>query len=195
MLTQEQNDRLTRVGPGTPAGELLRRYWLPVTVAAELTEENPVQFVRILGENLVLFRDTTGRVGLIDDRCAHRGVSLSYGRVEERGLACAYHGWLYDVDGNCLETPAEPSESKFCLTVKQKAYPVQRFIGLYWTYMGPRPQPLIPNYDVWARKDGKRKISCSRNSTATGSRPWRTRWTRRTSRSSTRTPRSSTGPR
>ena len=82
MLTQEQNDRLTRVGPGTPAGELLRRYWLPVAVAAELTEENPVQFVRILGENLVLFRDTTGRVGLIDDRCAHRGVSLSYGRVE-----------------------------------------------------------------------------------------------------------------
>ncbi len=158
MLTQEQNDRLTRVGPGTPAGELLRRYWLPVAVAAELNEENPVQFVRILGENLVLFRDTTGRVGLIDDRCAHRGVSLSYGRVEERGLACAYHGWLYDVDGNCLETPAEPPESKFCLTVKQKAYPVQRFIGLYWTYMGPQPQPLIPNYDVWARKDGKRKI-------------------------------------
>ncbi len=158
MLTQEQNDRLTRVGAGTPAGELLRRYWLPVAVGAELTAENPVQFVRILDENLVLFRDTTGRVGLIDDRCAHRGVSLSYGRVEERGLACAYHGWLYDVDGNCLETPAEPSESKFCLTVKQKAYPVQRFIGLYWTYMGPQPQPLIPNYDVWGRKDGKRKI-------------------------------------
>lgn len=158
MLTQEQNDRLTRVGPGTPAGNLLRRYWLPVAVAAELTEENPVQFVRILGENLVLFRDTTGRMGLINDRCAHRGVSLSYGRVEERGIACAYHGWLYDVDGNCLETPAEPAGSRFHLTVKQRAYPVQRFIGLYWTYMGPEPQPLIPRYDVWVRQDGKRKV-------------------------------------
>lgn len=158
MLTQEQNDRLTRVGPGTPAGDLLRRYWLPVAVARELTEEQPVHLVRMLGENLALFRDRSGAVGLIDDRCAHRGASLSYGRVEERGLACAYHGWLYDVEGNCLETPAEPRDSRFRLTVRQKAYPVRRFIGLYWTYMGPQPQPLIPDYDLWARRDGKRAI-------------------------------------
>jgi len=158
VLTQEQNDCLTKVGPGTPAGELLRRYWLPVSVAQELDEGNPVKFVRILGENLVLFRDKSGNVGLIDDRCAHRGVSLSYGRVEERGISCAYHGWLYDTKGNCLETPPEPCGSKFHLTVKQKAYPLQKFMGLFWTYMGPKPEPLLPRYDLWVRQDGKRTI-------------------------------------
>jgi len=158
MLTNEENEFLTRVGPGTPAGELLRRYWLPVSIAKELTDENPTQFVRILGEDLVLFRDKTGRVGLLEDRCSHRGASLVYGRVEERGIACAYHGWLYDVEGNCLETPPEPAESKFRLTIKQKAYPVKKFIGLYWAYMGPEPAPLIPKYDVWVRQDGVRRI-------------------------------------
>ena len=158
MLTKEENEMLTRVGSGTPAGELLRRYWLPVSVAKELTDENAAKFVRILGEDLVLFRDKSGRVGLLGDRCSHRGASLSYGRVEERGIACPYHGWLYDAEGNVLETPAEPPESKFRLTVKQKAYPVQKFIGLYWTYMGPKPAPLIPKYDVWVRKDGRRRI-------------------------------------
>jgi 5,5'-dehydrodivanillate O-demethylase oxygenase subunit len=159
MMTREENEMLTRVGPGTPAGELLRRYWLPVGVARELTAENPTQLVRILGEVLVLFRDKQGRVGLVADRCSHRGASLCYGRVEERGIACAYHGWLYDTEGNCLETPPEPAESKFRLTVRQKAYPVQKFAGLYWCYMGPQPVPLIPKYDVWARKDGTRKIT------------------------------------
>ncbi len=158
MLTREENEMLTRVGPGKPAGELLRRYWLPVGVASELTEEQPTQLVRILGETLVLFRDKKGHVGLIDDRCAHRGASLCYGRVEERGLACPYHGWLYDSKGNCLETPAEPAGSKFHLTVKQRAYPVQKVVGLYFAYLGPEPQPLIPNYDIWTRKDGRRKI-------------------------------------
>jgi 5,5'-dehydrodivanillate O-demethylase oxygenase subunit len=158
MMTREENDRLTRVGPGTPAGELLRRYWLPVGVARELTPENPTQLVRILGEVLVLFRDKQGRVGLVADRCSHRGASLCYGRVEERGIACPYHGWLYDTEGNCLETPAEPPASKFRLTVKQKAYPVQKFVGLHWCYMGSEPAPLIPKYDVWARQDGTRKI-------------------------------------
>jgi 5,5'-dehydrodivanillate O-demethylase len=146
------------VGQGTPAGELLRRYWFPIGVASELTEETPTQLVRILGETLVLFRDKKGRVGLLDDRCAHRGASLCYGRVEERGIACPYHGWLYDTKGNCLETPAEPSESKFHLTVKQRSYPVQKLVGLYWAYLGPGPLPLIPNFDVWFRKDGHRKI-------------------------------------
>jgi len=158
MLTKEENERMTQVGPGTPGGEFLRRYWFPVSVAAELTDENPTKFIRILGENLVLFRDKSGRVGLIEDRCSHRGASLVYGRVEERGIACAYHGWLYDTQGNCLETPPEPAESKFRLTVKPKAYPVQKFVGLYWTYMGPQPAPFIPKYDVWVRKDGKRKL-------------------------------------
>lgn len=158
MLTAEENEMLTRIGPGTPAGELFRRYWLPVAVAKELTEENPTKFVRILGEDLVLFKARSGRVGLIGDHCSHRGASLLYGRVEERGIACAYHGWLYDVEGNCLECPAEPQGSKFHLTVKHPAYPVEEFVGLYWTYMGPKPVPLIPKYDVWARQDGKRRI-------------------------------------
>ena len=103
MLTREENEMITRVGPGTPAGELLRRYWFPVGVASELTAESPTQIVRILGETLVLFRDKKGNVGLLNDRCAHRGASLCYGRVEERGIACPYHGWLYDTKGNCLE--------------------------------------------------------------------------------------------
>jgi 5,5'-dehydrodivanillate O-demethylase oxygenase subunit len=158
MLTREENERLTRVGPGSPGGELLRRYWFPVGVASELTEQNPMQLVRILGETLVLFRDRSGRVGLLQDKCSHRGASLSYGRVEARGLSCPYHGWLYDVEGKCLETPAEPCDSKFHLTVKQKSYPVQKLCGLYWGYLGPKPAPLIPNFDIWYRRDGRRKI-------------------------------------
>jgi 5,5'-dehydrodivanillate O-demethylase len=158
VLTKEENELLTRVGPGTPAGELLRRYWHPIALPQELTEEQPTKFVRVLGEDLVLFRDKQGKVGLLAARCSHRGASLLYGRVEDRGIACAYHGWLYDVEGNCLECPTEPRESRVHLTVKHKAYPVVNFIGLYWTYMGPKPAPLIPKYDVWARKDGTRKI-------------------------------------
>jgi 5,5'-dehydrodivanillate O-demethylase len=158
MLTREENELLTGVGPGTPAGELLRRYWHPIAVAQEVTDEDPTKFVRLLGEDLVLFKDRSGNVGLIQDHCAHRGASLLYGRVEERGIACAYHGWLYDTKGNCLETPAEPADSKFHLTVKMRAYPVQETAGLYWAYLGPLPAPAIPRYDVWSAPDGVTKI-------------------------------------
>ncbi len=158
MLTKEQNEMLTRVGPGTPAGELLRRYWHPVSLATDLTDESPAKCLRVLGEDLVLFRDKEGNVGLVADRCPHRGASLSYGRVEKRGIACAYHGWLFNTKGDCLETPAEPAESKFHLTVRVKSYPVQKFVGLFWTYMGPQPAPILPKYDVWARKDGTRRL-------------------------------------
>ena len=158
VLRQEENELLTQVGPGTPGGELLRRYWHPVAPLQELSEDQPTRFVRILGEDLVLFRDKSGNAGLIQDHCVHRGASLLYGRVEERGIACAYHGWLYDTRGNCLETPAEPADSKFYLTVKARAYPVQRFAGLYWAYLGPDPAPALPRYDVWARTDGRRRI-------------------------------------
>jgi 5,5'-dehydrodivanillate O-demethylase len=154
MVTPEENELMTKVGPGTPAGELLRRYWHPIAIAADLTPENPTLFLRRLGEDLVLFRSTQGEVGLLHDRCPHRGASLSYGRCEDRGLACAYHGWLFNAHGECLETPAEPAESKFHLTVKQKAYPVKKLAGLYWAYMGPLPAPEIPKWDVWARTDG-----------------------------------------
>ena len=157
MLSQAENDLLTLVGPGQPAGELLRRYWMPVAIAAELTDDQPTKFVRLLGENLVLFRDKSGRIGLLNDRCAHRGASLCYGRVEERGISCAYHGWLYDTGGDILETPPERNDAVM-RSIKQKSYPVQRFIGMYWAYLGPLPAPEIPRYDVWVRKDGRRKI-------------------------------------
>jgi len=112
----------------------------------------------VLGEDLVLFKDKSGNAGLIQDHCAHRGASLLYGRVEERGISCAYHGWLYDTHGNCLETPAEPADSKFYLTVKMRAYPVQDFAGLFWAYLGPLPAPALPRYDVWSDPDGITKV-------------------------------------
>src|SRR5215208_5197194 len=113
--TKEDNERLTGVEAGTPGGELLRRYWHPVAVVTELSDAQPTKLVQLLGENLVLFKDKSGNVGLLADHCSHRGASLLYGRVEERGISCAYHGWLYDTGGNCLETPAEPAGSKFHL--------------------------------------------------------------------------------
>jgi 5,5'-dehydrodivanillate O-demethylase oxygenase subunit len=143
-ITIEQNERLTRYGRGTPCGELFRRYWWPVAVVSELTGECPTKHVRIMAEDLVLFRTTSGQVGLIQDHCAHRGASLLYGRVEERGIACAYHGWLYDTEGAVLECPAEPASSQFYRTVRATAYPVREHLGLYWTYMGPAPVPLLP---------------------------------------------------
>ena len=177
MLTQAENEFLTRVGPGTPGGELMRRYWHPIAVAGELTPERPTKFVRVLGEDLVLFLDKSGRLGLLADHCSHRSASLLYGRVEERGIACAYHGWLYDTQGNILETPPErlerageivqklgaplardTSNHAIMKSVKQTAYPVQRFLGLIWAYLGPQPAPLLPRYDTLMRKDGHRTI-------------------------------------
>src|ERR1044071_4507949 len=148
VLTPEENALLTQVGPGTPGGELLRRYWLPIAAAPELTDESPTKFVRGLGEDLVLFKDKSGNIGLIQDHCPHRGASLMYGRVEDRGISCAYHGWLYDTAGNCLESPAEPEGSMFHLTVKQRAYPVEKLFGLYWAYLGPLPAPPIRKLDI-----------------------------------------------
>jgi 5,5'-dehydrodivanillate O-demethylase len=158
VLTPEENAFLTQVGPGTPGGELLRRYWLPIAAVQELTDESPTKFVRVLGEDLVVFKDKSGNLGLIQDHCPHRGASLLYGRVEERGISCAYHGWLFNTAGECLECPAEPAGSLFHLTVKAKTYPVQRFLGLCWAYMGPLPAPVIPPYDVWMRKDGHHRV-------------------------------------
>ncbi|HTE84625.1 MAG TPA: Rieske 2Fe-2S domain-containing protein [Dehalococcoidia bacterium] len=157
MLTQTENEFLTQVGPGTPGGELLRRYWHPVAPVSELSDERPTRFTRILGEDLVLFLDKSGRVGLIADHCSHRSASLCYGRVEERGIACAYHGWLYDTEGNILETPPERNDAVI-KSVHQTAYPVRRWIGLYWAYLGPQPAPEIPKYDVWARRDGRQQV-------------------------------------
>ncbi|MEE8146182.1 MAG: Rieske 2Fe-2S domain-containing protein [Longimicrobiales bacterium] len=156
MLTLEENELLTGVGPDTPAGQLLRRYWFPVAVSQDLAEQT-TKFIRLLGEDLVLFKDLSGRVGLLADHCSHRGASLLYGRVEERGISCAYHGWLYDCEGNILETPPERNDA-IMNSVKHTAYPVKQFIGMYWAYLGPAPAPAIPNLDVWVRKDGKRHV-------------------------------------
>jgi phenylpropionate dioxygenase-like ring-hydroxylating dioxygenase large terminal subunit len=149
----EPDGELTRVGPGTPCGELLRRYWHPVCLSADL-QDLPKR-VRILGEDLVAFRDGQGRPGLMFFRCSHRGTSLEYGRVEERGLRCCYHGWLYDVEGRILETPLEPPESTFKDRLEHPCYPVQEYGGLLFAYMGPLDRmPLLPKLDIWTQPGG-----------------------------------------
>ncbi|MGH7768162.1 MAG: Rieske 2Fe-2S domain-containing protein, partial [Candidatus Binatia bacterium] len=156
MLSKKENERLARVGPGTPAGELLRRYWHPLAVAAELNGRPPRR-VRMLGEDLVLYKGGGG-YGLVAERCAHRGASLAYGRIEGDNIRCPYHGWMYARDGKCVEQPAEPGNSTYKDRVRQAAYPVQKLAGLLFAYMGPKPAPLLPSYDVLVRKDGERRI-------------------------------------
>ena len=159
MLTQEENDLLTRVGPGTPAGELLRRYWHVVAAAAELTEAKPKKRIKILGENLLLYRDKSGNYGLVAENCSHRGVSLYYGFVEPDGIRCAYHGWKYDACGNCIDQPFENPEAGFKTKIQHPAYPVQKLGGLLFAYMGPpEKKPLLPKWDVLVRQDGGKKI-------------------------------------
>lgn len=161
MLTREENERLTRVDRGTPMGDLMRRFWLPFLLTADLSEPDgaPVR-VGLLGERLLAFRDTSGRIGLIDRNCAHRCADLFFGRNEENGLRCTYHGWKYDVDGRCLDMPTEDAESAFKENIKLTAYPVRERAGILWTYMGPKEQiPELPEFE-WARvPEGHRFIS------------------------------------
>jgi phthalate 4,5-dioxygenase len=149
MITAEQNDYLCRTGPGTPMGELFRRYWIPAMLAEELPRPNcPPVRVQLLSERLVGFRDTQGRIGLMDEFCAHRGVSLWFGRNEENGLRCPYHGWKYDVTGQCLEVPSEPAASGFCQKIKLKSYSTIEAGGVIWAYMGPESErPPAPNFE------------------------------------------------
>jgi len=147
MLSQEQNDQITRVGPGTPAGALMRRYWQPAALVEELDGPRPIKPLRLLGEDLVIFRDDKGRYGLVGRACPHRGTDLAFGRLEDGGLRCAFHGWLFDVEGRCLETPAEPEGSNLCANIRQKAYPVVERSGILFTYMGPAPVPELPHFD------------------------------------------------
>lgn len=149
MLSKEENELLTRVSASTPMGELIRRYWIPALLSEEIPAPDcaPIR-VRLLGEDLVAFRDTQGKIGLLAERCAHRGTSLFYGRNEECGLRCIYHGWKYDVDGNVLETPAEPADSDFKKKLRHTAYPCREIAGMIFTYMGPpEKQPLLPRYE------------------------------------------------
>ncbi|HTE87180.1 MAG TPA: Rieske 2Fe-2S domain-containing protein [Dehalococcoidia bacterium] len=151
MLSAEENELLTRVGPGTLMGDLLRQYWVPVMRATDLEEtDGRSERVRLLGENLVIFRDTESRVGLLAENCCHRGASLFFGRNEECGLRCVYHGWKYNVSGQCVDMPNEPPESNFKDKVRQAAYPCREYGGMIWAYMGPRADlPPMPKLE-WA---------------------------------------------
>lgn len=149
MLRAEQNNLVTQTGPATAMGDLFRRYWLPALLSEELPEPDcaPVR-LKLLSERMVAFRDSDGRLGLIDEFCAHRGVSLWFGRNEEQGLRCPYHGWKYDVTGQCTEVPSEPVESGYCKKIKLKSYPLAERGGVIWVYMGaPEHQPPLPEYE------------------------------------------------
>lgn len=159
MLSLDENDTMTRVGRGTPAGELLRRYWHPVCPVRELSPETRKKRIRLLGEDLVLFRDGKGRVGLVAEQCAHRRASLYYGFVEDEGLRCPYHGWKYDVNGSCIEQPFEPAGSPLKNEVCQSAYPVQQLAGLFWAYLGPHPVPFLPRWELLVSTGGTRRIA------------------------------------
>jgi phthalate 4,5-dioxygenase oxygenase subunit len=152
MLKREDNERLCRVGPGTPGGTLMRRYWQPAALSTELPEKDgaPVR-VRLLGEDLLAFRDSNGRVGLVEAFCPHRRAPLFYGRNEECGLRCVYHGWKFDVDGNCVDLPSEPAESPMKNGIKITAYPTVERGGVVWAYLGPKKDmPPPPDYE-WVR--------------------------------------------
>jgi len=154
VLSEEQNKALTQVGAGTPMGELLRRYWMPIAAVAEL-DDRPTKPVRLLGENLVLYKDKAGTYGLVDRHCPHRRADLSYGWADDCGLRCHYHGWLWDHTGRCLQQPFEEiahPEARFKDRVRIKAYPVEAKAGLLWAYLGPPPAPLVPTWEpfTWA---------------------------------------------
>ena len=160
MLTSEQNERWTRVGKGTPCGELMRRYWHPIAASMHLPEHG-TKPVRILGESLVLYRDRSGRLGLVEERCPHRRGGLVFGIPEETGIRCAYHGWLFDGTGRCLEQPYEAlvdPANTFKDKVRIKAYPVEELGGLIFAYLGPEPAPLLPRWDLLVNEDLIREI-------------------------------------
>ena len=173
MLTQEQNERLTQVGPGTPMGELMRRYWHPIAGSVQLTADNPTKEIRLLGEDMVLYRDAKGTLGCVEPSCAHRKANLSYGIPEENGIRCAYHGWIFNEQGQCVDQPSEPEGSKFKDKVRIKSYPAQDYGGLIWVYMGPQPAPVLPKWDVlaweghkdnWATMLPSNWLQCQENS-------------------------------
>ncbi len=151
------DEELTRVGRGTPCGEYLRRFWQPVFIACELTDLP--RAIRILGENLVIFRDGSGRHGLLERRCVHRGTSLEYGKIDERGIRCCYHGWQFDIDGTILDVPGEPANSPIPRKVCQGAYPLHEWRGLLFAYMGPPElQPPFPEFDAFERPESTGRL-------------------------------------
>ncbi len=153
MISQEMNDSLTRVGPGTDAGAVLRHYWQPAALSDELMSGRPVVPVRLMGEDLVLFRDTKGQLGLIGRACPHRGADLCFGRLEDNGLRCPVHGWHFDRSGQCVEQPGEPAGSRMHEQIKSPAYPVIERNGIIWAYMGPGDPPPLANFDCFRAPD------------------------------------------
>lgn len=158
MLTPEQNHTLTRIGPGTRMGNLLCHYWFPIAATAQLNDEQ-VKAVKLLGENLVLYRDKRGEIGLLAEACPHRGASLAYGILEEEGLRCPYHGWLYDARGQCVEQPLEPLDSVFKDQIRTTAYSARELGGLIFAYLGPQPAPELPRYGNLVWDDALREIN------------------------------------
>lgn len=147
MLSLEDNQLLTQTDSGTPMGDVFRRYWIPALQSHELESDGKPQRVKLLGEDLVAFRDTEGKVGLIDERCPHRGTSLYYGINEGCGIRCMYHGWKFNTDGDCTEIPSEPTDGKFRQSIKLKSYPTKEGNGIVWTYMGPKEsEPDFPEF-------------------------------------------------
>jgi phthalate 4,5-dioxygenase oxygenase subunit len=149
MISQDLNDTLTRTGPGTDAGAVMRRYWQPAALTDELKGNRPVVPVTLLGEKLVLFRDNEGALGLIDRHCPHRGADLCYGRLEDNGLRCPFHGWHFDRTGQCVEQPGEPEGSRMHESIRNTSYPVIEKNGIVWAYMGPGDPPEFPNFDCF----------------------------------------------
>ncbi len=147
MTTSDENLLLTATGPGTPGGDLMRCYWQPIALASEIPSDGAPLPMRLFGEDLVLFRDDKGRLGLLGLLCSHRCADLSYGRVEDGGLRCLYHGWLFDVEGRCLEQPAEPPESRYKDEIRHPAYKVVERAGMLFAYMGKGVPPLLPDYE------------------------------------------------
>jgi phenylpropionate dioxygenase-like ring-hydroxylating dioxygenase large terminal subunit len=166
MLSAERNDLITRSGPGTRLGALLRRYWQPAALTDQLAGDRPVTRVRLLGETFVLFRDDQGRPGLLDSHCAHRGADLCYGRTEDGGLRCPFHGWLYDVNGVCLDLPAEPDDSNLRGKRLQPSYPCIERNGIIFAFLGPGTPPPLPDFDCFRAPDAytfafKGMIACN----------------------------------
>ena len=161
MLSKAGNERVTRVGPGAPMGDMLRQYWLPALLSTDLPEvDGPPLRVKLLGGDLISFRDSSGRVGLVASNCPHRGASLFFGRNEQHGLRCVYHGWKYDVAGQCVDMPNEPAESNFKHKIRLTAYPCRERNGLIWAYMGPLAQaPELPDLEWNLVPEGQYYIS------------------------------------
>src|ERR1700744_1719411 len=153
MMSQEANDLITRTSAKDPCGKLMRMYWQPAALGDELSGPRPVKPVKLLGGNWVRFRDEAGRYGLIDRHCAHRGADLAFGRLEDGGLRCAFHGWLFDVSGQCLQTPAAPKTSTLCKGLPQRAYPVIEKSGIRWAYLGGGEPPAFPEIDCFVAPD------------------------------------------